>query len=522
MSDHAGWKPKSNPWLIAVVVTLAAFMEVLDTTIVNVALPHISGAMSASYDEATWTLTAYLVSNGIVLPISAYFSKLLGRKRYFLICIGAFTVCSLLCGLATDLWQLIVFRVLQGFFGGGLQPNQQSIILDTFPPEQRGRAFSISAVAIVVAPVIGPTLGGWITDNLTWRWVFLINVPIGVITTIAVMEFVEDPPWEQKKDRKELGLDFIGIGLIALGLGCLQVFLDRGEDDDWFKSGFITTFAILSAVGMVGAIFWLLYAKKPVVDVRVLKDKNFALGSICNVGFAAILYGSAVLVPQLAQQQLGYTATLAGLVLSPGALMIVAIIPIVSKLMPIVQTRHLVGFGFLLMACALLYTHHLVPNIDFKTLTIMRSSQSIAIAFLFVPITTLAYLTLKASENADASALFTMFRNVAGSIGISLATAAIVERTQANMAHMVVHMTPLNPNYNDSIQRLTHTLMDMGQTMQQAMTTATGLMYKEYISQSTILAYLDVFGAVAIFALCFVPVTFFFSPVKAAGGGGGH
>ncbi len=346
MSDHAGWKPKSNPWLIAVVVTLAAFMEVLDTTIVNVALPHISGAMSASYDEATWTLTAYLVANGIVLPISAFFSKLLGRKRYFLICIGAFTVCSLLCGLATDLWQLIVFRVLQGFFGGGLQPNQQSIILDTFAPEQRGRAFSISAIAIVVAPVVGPTLGGWITDNLTWRWVFLINVPIGVITTIAVMEFVEDPPWEKQKDRRELGLDFIGIGLIALGLGCLQVFLDRGEDDDWFKSGFITTFAILSAVGIVGAIFWLLYAKKPVVDLRVLKDKNFALGSVCMVGFAAILYGSAVLVPQLAQQQLGYTATLAGLVLSPGAMMIVAIIPVVSKLMPIIQTRYLVGFGF--------------------------------------------------------------------------------------------------------------------------------------------------------------------------------
>ena len=522
MSDRSSWKPKSNPWLIAVVVTMAAFMEVLDTTIVNVALPHISGAMSASYDEATWTLTAYLVANGIVLPISAYFSKLLGRKRYFLICIGAFTVCSLLCGLATDLWQLIVFRILQGFFGGGLQPNQQSIILDTFPPEQRGRAFSISAVAIVVAPVIGPTLGGWITDNLTWRWVFLINVPIGVLTTIAVMQFVEDPPWEQKKDRKELGLDVIGIGLIALGLGCLQVFLDRGEDDDWFKSGFITTFAILSAIGIVGAIFWLLYAKKPVVDLRVLKDKNFALSSICMVGFASILYGSAVLVPQLAQQQLGYTATLAGLVLSPGAMMIVAIIPVVSKLMPIIQTRHLVGFGFFLMACALFYTHHLVPNIDFKTLTIMRSSQSIAIAFLFVPITTLAYLTLKASENADASALFTMFRNVAGSIGISLATASIVERTQANMAHMAEHMTPLNPNYNDSIQRLTHTLMDMGQTMQQAMTTATGLMYKQYISQSTILAYLDVFGAVAIFALCFVPITFFFSPVKASGGGGGH
>lgn len=522
MSDHAGWKPKSNPWLIAVVVTLAAFMEVLDTTIVNVALPHISGAMSASYDEATWTLTAYLVANGIVLPISAFFSKLLGRKRYFLICIGAFTVCSLLCGLATDLWQLIVFRILQGFFGGGLQPNQQSIILDTFPPEQRGKAFSISAIAIVVAPVVGPTLGGWITDNITWRWVFLINVPIGVLTTFAVMQFVEDPPWEKKKDRKELGLDTIGIGLIALGLGCLQVFLDRGEDDDWFKSGFITTFAVLAAVGIVGAIFWLLYARKPVVDLRVLKDRNFALGCICMAGFAAILYGSAVLIPQLAQQQLGYTATLAGLVLSPGALLIVAIIPVVSKLMPIIQTRYLVGFGFFLMGCALFYTHHLVPNIDFKTLTIMRSSQSIAIAFLFVPITTLAYLTLKQSENADASALFTMFRNVAGSIGISLATASITERTQANMAHMSRNMTPLNPNYNDAIQRMTHTLMDMGQTMQQAMTTATGLMYKQFISQSTILAYLDVFSVVAVFSLCFVPLVFFFSPVKASGGGGGH
>jgi MFS transporter, DHA2 family, multidrug resistance protein len=523
MSDErSSWKPRSNPWLIAVVVTMAAFMEVLDTTIVNVALPHISGAMSASYDEATWTLTAYLVSNGIVLPISAFFSKLLGRKRYFLICIGAFTVCSLMCGLATDLWQLIVFRILQGFFGGGLQPNQQSIILDTFPPEQRSRAFSISAVAIVVAPVVGPTLGGWITDNLTWRWVFLINVPIGILTTIAVMQFVEDPPWEKKKDRKELGLDYIGIGLITVGLGCLQVFLDRGEDDDWFKSDFITTFAVLSAAGIVGAVFWLLYAKKPVVNVRVLKDRNFALGSICIAGFAMILYGSAVLIPQLAQQQLGYTATLAGLVLSPGAILIVAVIPVVQKLMPVVQTRHLVGFGFFIMACAMFYSHHLVPNIDFKTLTMMRSSQSLGIAFLFVPVTTLAYLTLKQSENADASALFTMFRNVAGSIGISLATAAIVERTQANMAHMVEHMTPLNQNYTDTVQRITNTLIGMGQSASQAMTTATGLMYKQYIAQSTILAYLDVFGAVAVFALCFVPVTFFFSATKASGGGGGH
>ncbi|VXA98259.1 Major facilitator superfamily multidrug efflux transporter [Burkholderia sp. 8Y] len=520
--DHSGWKPSANPWLIAVVVTLAAFMEVLDTTIVNVALPHISGTMSASYDEATWTLTSYLVANGIVLPLSAYFSKILGRKRYFLICIAAFTVCSFLCGIATNLGQLIVFRILQGFFGGGLQPSQQSIILDTFPPEQRGRAFSISAVAIVVAPVLGPTLGGWITDNFTWRWVFLLNVPVGVLTTIAVMQFVEDPPWEKRQSHKDVGIDVVGIGLIALGLGCLQVFLDRGEDDDWFASNFIVTFAVLAAIGIVGAAFWLWYARKPVVDLRVMKDRNFALGSLSIVGFASVLYGSAVLIPQLAQQQLGYTATLAGLVLSPGALFIVFLIPVVSKLMLWVQTRYLVAFGFFLMGCALIYSHQLVPNIDYRTLTMMRSAQSAAIGFLFVPVTTLAYLSLPKSMNNDASALFTMFRNVAGSIGISLATAMIRERTQANMAHMVEHLTPLNQPYNDSVQHIARTLMDTGQTLSQAMGAATGQMYKTLVSQATILAYLDVFAACAIFSFLFIPITFFFSPVKASGKAGGH
>ncbi|MDR5856319.1 DHA2 family efflux MFS transporter permease subunit [Caballeronia sp. LZ062] len=520
--DHSGWKPSANPWLIAVVVTLAAFMEVLDTTIVNVALPHISGTMSASYDEATWTLTSYLVANGIVLPLSAYFSKILGRKRYFLICIAAFTVCSFLCGIATNLGQLIVFRILQGFFGGGLQPSQQSIILDTFPPEQRGRAFSISAVAIVVAPVLGPTLGGWITDNFTWRWVFLLNVPVGVLTTIAVMQFVEDPPWEKRQSHKDVGIDVVGIGLIALGLGCLQVFLDRGEDDDWFASNFIVTFAVLAAIGIVGAAFWLSYAKRPVVDLRVMKDRNFALGSLSIVGFASVLYGSAVLIPQLAQQQLGYTATLAGLVLSPGALLIVFLIPVVSKLMLWVQTRYLVAFGFFLMGCALIYSHHLVPNVDYRTLTMMRSAQSAAIGFLFVPVTTLAYLSLPKSMNNDASALFTMFRNVAGSIGISLATAMIRERTQANMAHMVEHLTPLNQPYNDTVQRIARTLMDTGQTMSQAMSAATGQMYTTLVSQATILAYLDVFAACAIFSFLFIPFTFFFSPVKASGKAGGH
>jgi DHA2 family multidrug resistance protein len=281
-------------------------MELLDTTIVNVALPHIAGTLSSSYDEATWALTSYLVSNSIVLPISAFIGRLLGRKRYFVICILAFTVCSFLCGISENLGELVIFRVLQGFFGGGLQPNQQAIILDTFPPSQRGRAFSLTAIATVVAPVLGPTVGGWITDNFSWRWVFFINVPIGVLTTFAVISVVEDPPWAKRQAK--LFIDYIGIGLIALTFATFQIMLDRGEDLDWFASNFIRIFAALAAIGGASACVWLFYTRKPVVDLRVLKDRNFTLGCFAIGCFAMIPYGSTVLIPQLAQQHLGYTA----------------------------------------------------------------------------------------------------------------------------------------------------------------------------------------------------------------------
>jgi DHA2 family multidrug resistance protein len=519
---NENWRPKANPWLIAVVVTLAAFMEVLDTTIVNVALPHIAGTMSASYDQATWTLTSYLVANGIVLPISAFFARLLGRKRYFLLCIIAFTACSFLCGIATNLGELIVFRVLQGFFGGGLQPNQQSIILDTFPPAQRSRAFSIAAVAIVVAPVIGPTLGGWITDHFSWRWVFLLNVPFGILTTLGVQQLVDDPPWARTK-REPLSIDYIGIGLLAIGLGCLQVMLDRGEDADWFGSSFIRVFAGMAAIGLVAAAMWLRYARNPVVRLDPLKDRNFALGSVAMAAFAMILYGSSVLIPQLAQQRLGYTATLAGLVLSPGALLITLEIPIVSKIMPHVETRFFIGLGFALLAAALAYAHWLTPDIDYKTLTMMRSAQSLAIGCLFVPTTALAYLSVPRELNNDASALFTMFRNVAGSIGISVSTALVRERTQARMAHLASHMTPLSQNFTDALHARAATISSLsGQPPAAAMKTATGMLYQTFVSQATILAYVDVFAMLAVLCVFCVPLMFFFSPVKAAGGAGGH
>ncbi len=522
MSVDRHWQPAGNPWVVAWVVTLAVFMEILDTTIVNVALPHIAGTVSASYDESTWVLTSYLVANGIVLPISAFLSRVFGRKHYFLLCIGMFTVCSLLCGIATELWQIILFRVLQGFFGGGLQPVQQSVLLDYFKPADRGKAFGLSSIAIIVAPVIGPTLGGWITDNYSWRWVFLINIPIGILTLVAIYQLLEDPPWERRVKGNKLSVDFTGIGLIALGLGCLQVMLDRGEDEDWFASGFIRLFAVLTAVGIVGAIYWLLYARKPVVDLRCLKDRNFAVSSLLMAGMSMILYGSSVAIPQLAQQELGYTATLSGLVMSPGAILIVLSIPLVIKLMPVVQTRWLVAFGFTLLALAFLYSSRLAPDVDYFTLVMMRNAQSIGLGFLFVPLTTVAYITLAPRLNADASALFTMFRNVAGSIGISLSTAAITERSQVHSAYLAHNMSPLNEQFRQAIHDGAAAIRDFSLQIGDPVPLATGRLYQQMMIQSRILSYVDVFSICALVAFILIPFCLLLSPVKSEGGVGAH
>ena len=515
-SGDRNWRPSGNPWLIAIVVTLAAFMELLDTTIVNVSLPHIAGNLSASYDEATWTLTSYLVANSIVLPISAFFGRLIGRKRYFVICILAFTVCSFLCGMATNLGELVVFRVLQGFFGGGLQPNQQSIILDTFPPAERGRAFGLTAIATVVAPVLGPTVGGWITDNYSWRWVFFINVPIGVIATFAVMSLVEDPPWA--KAKRKVTTDYVGIGLIALTFAAFQIMLDRGEDDDWFSSPSICSLAVVAAVGAATAVAWLMYARKPVVDLRVFKDRNFTLGCIAIGSFAVLLYGSAVLIPQLAQQHLGYTALLAGLVLSPGAVCVIFLIPFLNLLLPRVQTRFVVTFGFLVLGCSMLYSRTLTPDIDFRHLMFMRITQSVGIGFLFVPLSILTYGTLPRELQGDATALFTMFRNVFGSVGISAATAMVTSRTQTHMAYLGYHSSQANPNFHAVLSQLTRAIQALGSTASVSAQKAFGQAYQILIAQAGFLAYKDVFLYCALLAFAFSPVTFFFSGVKKAAG----
>lgn len=525
MSDQTagqGWKPKYNPWLIAVAVTLAAFMEILDTTIVNVALPYIAGTLAASSDEATYALTAYLVANGIVLTIAGWLSDTIGRKRYFLICLVAFTVCSFLCGISSSLAELVVFRLFQGFFGGGLQPNQQAIILDTFPPARRSAAFAVTAIATIVAPVLGPTLGGYLIERLDWRWIFFVNIPFGIVAVFANYVLVEDPPWEKEKQKKKAkGIDYIGLALITLGLGCMQIMIDRGEDDDWFGSSFIVTMGVLAFIGIFGAICWLLTAKKPIIDLEVFKDRNFAMGCVLIGAMGMILYASAVLIPQFSQQQLGYTALLSGLILSPGGIVVIILIPIVGQFMKIVQTRWIVMIGFIIMGSALMYSSYLVPDIDYKTLVVMRSFQTAGLGFLFVPISTIAYLTLPQTMRSDGAALFSMFRNVGGAIGISIATALVTERQQANQAHLSGSATPLNQGYTMLIQRSEQTLRTLGHAAGSVHDEAVSHTYQTYLKQAAVLAYNNVFQYSALVAFCVVPLCLLISKKKAAGGGGG-
>jgi DHA2 family multidrug resistance protein len=509
------WKPQHNPWLIAVVVTLAAFMEILDTTIVNVALPNIAGTLSSSNDEATWALTSYLVANGIVLTISGWLSDVIGRKRYFMICIGMFTVCSFLCGISSSLGQLIVFRLMQGFFGGGLQPSQQSIILDTFPPAKRGAAFGVTAIATIVAPVLGPALGGWLTDSYNWRWVFFINIPIGIGSVFLVSILVEDPPWV--KFKRSRGIDYIGLSLIVLGLGCLQIMMDRGEDEDWFGSTFIIVMAVLAVIGIVGAIAWLLTTAKPIVNLAVFKDRNFAVASLCISAVGATLYAGAVVIPQFSQIVIHYNATLSGLILSPGGVVIIVLIPIVGQIMKIVPTRYIIATGFAVMGGAFLYSSTLVPNIDFKTLVIMRSLQTAGLGFLFVPISTIAYATLPRELNGDASALFIMLRNVFGSIGISLSTAMITERSQVRQAYLSRWLSPLNQPYNQLVQQYENTLKGMGRAAGAVHDTAVGQIYQTLRTQAMVLAYSDVFFYISIVAFATIPICFLFTSTKKTG-----
>src|SRR5437667_26191 len=508
--DQDVWRPKYNPWLIAVVVALAAFMEVLDTSIANVALPYMAGNLGASNDQSTWVLTSYLVSNAIILPISGWLAGALGRKRFFMACLGVFTVSSLLCGLAPSLGLLLLFRVLQGAGGGGLQPMAQAILADTFPREKRGLAFALYGITAIMAPTIGPTLGGWITFNYSWRWIFFINLPVGVITWFLVRRFVEDPPYLARLKAAGLKLDYIGIALLALGIGALQVLLDKGQQDDWFGSNFITTLVVVSAVCLISLVIWEWYQKAPIIDVRMFKNFNFAFSSLMMFTLGILLFSSLVLMPQFLQTLVGYTSQLAGLALSAGGFVLLIEMPIMGQLTTKLQARRLIAFGWLALSIAMFYsTKRIDLQISFSAATWLRIAQVIGLGFLFVPITLAAYIGIAPEKNNAVAGIVNFMRNMGSSVGTSLVTTLIARRSQFHQLRLVEKARIDNPNFANAAHGLTQRLISSGLGRHEAQATAYARIYQSLQAQAASLAYIDTFmvlcvGAAIMFCLSFV------------------
>ena len=496
-----------NPWVIAVTVTLATFMEVLDTSIANVALPHIAGNLSAGADESTWVLTSYLVSNAIVLPLSGWLSGLIGRKRFYMSCVALFTVSSFLCGLAPSLGVLVFFRILQGVGGGGLQPSEQAILNDTFSLEKRGMAFAVYGVAVVVAPTIGPWLGGWITDNFSWRWIFYINIPVGIISLILTYLLVSDPPYMKRQKLKAgFRIDYIGIGLISLGLGSMQIILDKGQREDWLSSGFIRVFFVLMLFGIIAGILWELREKEPVIDLRMLKDRNFAVSTVAMFFLGFVLYASTVLIPQFLQQMLGYTAELAGMALSPGGAVIMLMMPVVGFLVSRVDTRYLITFGCVVSASALFVMAGWNLGIDYRHAVTARMLQSFGLAFLFIPINVAAFAYVPKEKTNMGTGIINLARNVGASVGIASVTTLLERRTQFHQAQLIEHVNPMSAAFHNFVNGTQARLIAAGSTTAQATTQAYGMVLHTVQRQSAMLAFLDNFKMLGVVFFAVIPV----------------
>jgi len=504
------WKPRYNPWIIALTVTLATFMEVLDTSIANVALPHIAGGLSASQDESTWVLTSYLVSNAIVLPISAWLSVLVGRKRFYMACVTMFTISSFLCGFAPTLGMLVLFRVMQGFGGGGLATSEQSILADTFSPEKRGMAFAVYGMAVVLAPAIGPTLGGWITDNFSWRWIFYINVPVGLISLYLTQKIVEDPPYIAVERQKMLKnpIDKLGLGLITVGIGCLQVVLDKGQEDDWFSSRFIVSMTVLSLITLVWFVINEWNHLNPILDIKLLRQRNFATAVVMMFVLGMVLFGTTVLIPQFLQVQMGYTAEQAGKALSLGAVVLIFMMPIVGRLVTRVDPRALVAFGFLGIAAAMYHMTILNMGIDFKTAALMRIYQTIFMAFIFIPINTLSYVGMPPNKSNQIAGITNLSRNVGGSIGISMLSTFLIRLAQRHQVYLVAHTGAGDPEFSRRVAGLTQMFTSGGSPPNQASAQAYSMLSRMVGGQATTLAYIDIISTMAVAVACLAPLVF--------------
>jgi MFS transporter, DHA2 family, multidrug resistance protein len=520
---ETGWTGGHNPWAIALVVTMATFMEVLDTSIANVSLPHIAGNLSVSQDEGTWVLTSYLVSNAVILPISGWIASKVGRKRFYMSCVVLFTTSSFLCGIAPSLGALIFFRILQGLGGGGLGPSEQAILADTFPPAKRGMAFAVYGMAVVLAPAIGPTLGGFITDHFNWRWIFFINVPVGMVSLALTHRLVSDPPHVTAAKAKTGGIDYIGLALIAVGLGFLEIVLDKGQEDEWFASPFITLSSVIAAVALVSFVLWERKQEHPVVDVNMFKNRTFAAANVMMLTLGVALFGSTVLLPQYLQVLMGYTAQQSGMALSPGGFVVIMLLPFVGMLVSRVDSRLMIGFGFVMLSGSLFYmTHRLYDGIDFRTAIELRVIQSIGLPFLFIPINTLVYAGVAPEKNNAVSGIVNLSRNMGGDIGIAAVTTLIARREQFHQNVLVARTHNYNPSFTASIAGLVRTFERAGSSTFDATKKAMALLYFQVQRQATTLAFLDALKMLAVATALMVPLLFLTQRPRAGGAPAAH
>lgn len=514
-NDWAAWRPSYSPWLIAFSVMLATFMEVLDTSVANVSLPHIAGSLAATPEEATWVLTSYLVSNAIILPATGWLSSFFGRKRFLIVCIIIFTFASALCGMATSLGMIIVARILQGVGGGALQPIAQAVLLESFPQEQRGAAMAVFGLGVVTAPIIGPTLGGWITDNYSWRWIFYINLPVGALAILMTSLFVEDPPYV--KAQRAPKIDYIGFGLMAVGLGALQIVLDKGQQEDWFESAFIVRLSLLALFALAAFVIWELTTDHPIVDLRVFANRNFAVGTALITSVGIVLFGTIALLPLFLQTLLGYPAVESGLTVSPRGFGSVVSMIIVGRLIGKVDGRWLIMFGFAVLAYATYMFAGL--NLEIASSNVMWPNiiSGFAMGFIFVPMTTLSISTLPNEQIGNATGVYNLMRNLGGSIGIALVTTFLARGAQMHQAIMVAHLTPYDPIYQERLRQVTNALAAHGNPAT-ASQQAYGAIYGTLLKQASLMSYIDNFRFLAFLCLLCIPAALLFKRARARRG----
>jgi len=513
-----------NPWVIALTVTLATFMELLDTSIANVSLPYIAGGLGRSFDEVTWILTTYLVANAVVLPMSAWLSRVFGRKNYYMACVALFTITSFFCGIAPSLNIMLIARVLQGIGGGGLAPVEQAILVDTFPPAKRASAFALYTVAIVTAPAIGPVLGGWITDNYNWRWVFLINIPIGILSLFLTHRFVHDPP-SFKAERAtvrssgKLRIDYIGISLIALGSASLELFLDRGQIDDWFGSSFISSMFAIALLCWSIAIFWEWRHNDPIIDLHLLANRNFAIASVFYFTFGFGLFATTTMIPQILQSLYGYRAIDAGLVLGPGAFVITLLAPVGAQLVQrgIIHPRVLIGISLVTVAASMIYYSGFNLQTNYSHYALARAFQGLGYAFFFVPLSVIAYSQLRPDQNNRASSLTNLFRNWGGSFGIAFITAVSERRQNFHQSVMGANLTNSSAHLRESIHNTATYLAQHGFSQADSVRAATLYYYTQLENQTKLLAFMDCFRLIGWITLAIAPLVFLIRYFKVGG-----